>query len=369
MFISFKDYCIDNNRIDLLSQWDIEKNLPITPETISFGSNRRIHWHCEKGHHWTAILWSRQKGTGKCPICSNKKIVTGINDLKSQYPALMQQWHTRKNQGLDPSQISPGTHRSVWWICEHGHEWRAEIRTRTLGECSCPVCTGKKVKAGFNDLATKYPRIAKEWHPKKNADLTPEQVLGGSVRKVWWRCAKGHEWRAEIASRCAGLGCPICSNKIIVPGENDFASKYPQIADEWDSEKNGALEPTQVSASSNRAVWWKCPLGHSYKAKISSKTSRLDGCPYCAGKKVLEGFNDLASQKPAVADQWHPTLNGKLLPSQVTKGSNKYVWWICGEGHVWKAVIYARTGKRPTGCPVCAGRKDKYAFLNNRNLP
>ncbi len=294
MFISFKDYCIENNRTDLLMQWDTENNLPLTPETISYGSSRNIHWRCEKGHRWTAQPWTRRTGTGDCPICTNKKIVEGINDLQSQYPALMRQWHPTKNQGLDPSKISPGSHRSAWWICEHGHEWRAQIKTRTVQGCSCPVCTGRKVKTGFNDLATKHPEIAKEWHPQKNGELTPEQVLSGSNQKVWWRCTNGHEWRAAIASRSKGSECPVCSNKTIVAGENDFASAYPKLAEEWDIEKNGALKPTEVAVNSNRVVWWRCHLGHSYKAIVASRTARTNGCPYCAGKKVLEGFNDLA---------------------------------------------------------------------------
>lgn len=80
------------------------------------------------------------------------------------------------------------------------------------------------------------------------------------------------------------------------------------------------------------------------------------GCPYCAGRKVLPGFNDLATLAPDVAQQWHPTLNGALTPQMVTAGSHRKVWWECEQGHVWKAVIYPRTGLKKCGCPVCAGR-------------
>ena len=85
-------------------------------------------------------------------------------------------------------------------------------------------------------------------------------------------------------------------------------------------------------------------------------TCRGSGCPYCAGRLVLAGFNDLASLEPKVARQWHPTLNGGLTPEQVTAGSRRSVWWQCPEGHVWKARVHSRTGKQRYGCPVCAGR-------------
>ena len=80
------------------------------------------------------------------------------------------------------------------------------------------------------------------------------------------------------------------------------------------------------------------------------------GCPYCGGRRVLAGFNDLATQAPEVAAQWHPTLNGNLTPSMVTAGSHRKAWWLCPLGHVWKAAVYSRTGKQKCGCPVCAGK-------------
>ena len=96
--------------------------------------------------------------------------------------------------------------------------------------------------------------------------------------------------------------------------------------------------------ASNRKAWWKCPLGHSYSAVISSRALRGSDCPYCAGSKALAGFNDLAAKAPDVAAQWHPTLNGNLTPEMVTPGSHRRVWWQCPLGHTWKAFVYSRTG-------------------------
>ena len=89
---------------------------------------------------------------------------------------------------------------------------------------------------------------------------------------------------------------------------------------------------------------------------IAHRAQSGSGCPYCTNRKVLAGFNDLAALEPAVAKEWHPTLNGALTPEMVTAGSHRKVWWQCALGHVWKAAIYPRTGKQRCGCPVCAGR-------------
>ena len=148
----------------------------------------------------------------------------------------------------------------------------------------------------------------------------------------------------------------MCAGKVIIPGENDLHTLFPEIAAQWYAEKDGTLTPEQVSPYSNRKVWWRCDMGHPYQAVIVARTTHGSGCPYCAGRKVLPGFNDLATVEPKIAAQWHPTLNGSLTPEQVTAGSHRKVWWQCPDGHIWKAVIYSRAGPQKTGCPVCAGR-------------
>lgn len=344
---------------ELTRQWHPTKNQGLDPAQMFYRSNRSVWWRCKKGHEWRTPIYVRVTRGAGCPYCAGRKVLPGETDLKSLYPDLMKQWHPTKNEGVDPSTLSPGTHRYAWWLCENGHEWKAEIKSRALYGIGCSVCSNKKIMVGVNDLTATHPHLAKEWNNEKNGKLTPEMVVSGSVRKVWWRCGAGHEWQASIHSRAQGADCPVCCGKKIVAGINDFATLYPRVAREWDHEKNGVLKPTEIGGASNRHVWWKCPQGHSYKAVVASGTSGESGCPYCGGKRVLAGFNELATVDPAVAAQWHPTLNGPLTPEMVTKGSNKRVWWICGDGHVWKAPVYSRTGKRRHGCPYCNGRYRK----------
>lgn len=278
---------------------------------------------------------------------------------------LLEQWDTQHNLPLTPEHVLPGSEKKVWWKCELGHVWRAAIHSRTDG-CGCPVCANRAVAPGVNDLASQFPKLAQEWHPTKNGALTPQKVTFGTKRKVWWRCEKGHEWYVSVQSRTLdGTGCPVCAGRVILPGENDMASQFPEVAREWHPTKNGVLLPAQVPPSSKRRVWWRCPMGHEYAAAVGMRTMRNSGCPYCAGKKVLAGFNDLATTEPKIAAQWHPTLNGSLTPQMVTAGSHKKVWWLCAEGHVWKAAIYSRAGKQRRSCPVCAGvvngkRRERY---------
>ena len=275
--------------------------------------------------------------------------------IRFQRQDLLSQWDGPGNAPLTPATVSYGSRRKVWWQCDHGHRWQAAVYTRTGGESGCPYCAGKRPWPGFNDLASQYPDLAAQWHPTRNGDLTPDQVLCGSNRRVWWQCPQGHQWSAIVKSRTEGAGCPYCASRQVSAGFNDLAARFPHLAQEWHPEKNGRLTPRDVVPGSRRKVWWVCALGHRWQAAVSARAGGSD-CPYCAGRKVLAGFNDLATKDPTVAAEWDPTLNGGLTPQMVTAGSHKKVWWRCSENHVWKAVVYARTGAKHCGCPVCAGK-------------
>lgn len=122
-----------------------------------------------------------------------------------------------------------------------------------------------------------------------------------------------------------------------------------------------------VSAASNKKVWWQDEFGHEWEAMIASRTTKGTGCPICAGRIVLPGFNDLASQEPKIAVQWHPTLNGTRTPEMYTCGSNQKVWWKCSEGHVWQAPISRRYYQR-SDCPVCAGTVSKKKLAKYKRM-
>ena len=348
---SFYDHCVSQNKQALLQEFDPEKNPGVTLAALSHASHQVLWWRCNRGHSWQAAVYTRTGGSG-CPYCAGRLPWPGENDLLSQRPDLAAQW-APENDGT-PDQVTVGSHRKVWWLCEKGHRWEAAVKTRAAG-AGCPYCAKRTVIPGETDLATTHPDLVRQWDGERNS-ISPDRLTAGTRKKVWWVCEKGHRWQAMVASRARGAGCPVCAGREIVAGENDLGSCFPAIAAQWDFRRNGALTPEQCSPASNRRVWWRCALGHSYQAAVGARTVNGSGCPYCAGKKVLAGFNDLATLEPKVAESWHPTLNGSLTPDAVTVGSRRKVWWVCPEGHVWKAVVYSRAGKQRAGCPVCAGR-------------
>jgi hypothetical protein len=125
-------------------------------------------------------------------------------------PAKAKFWHSTKNGSLLPSDIRENSGKKVWWKCPiaDDHEWF----TTPDSMSGCPVCSNQKVVKS-NCLETTNPSLAGEWDYSKNLTKTPQSVVEGSPRKVWWKCTMGtdHEWRASIVSRSRGSGCPYCT--------------------------------------------------------------------------------------------------------------------------------------------------------------
>ncbi len=271
-------------------------------------------------------------------------------------PTLMAEWNWEKNNelGLDPKTLTCGSGKKVWWKCSKGHEWQTTIHNRNNGN-ACPYCYGRYAIKGENDLRTINPLLASEWNYEKNGNLRPEDFMVSSGKKVWWKCSKGHEWQAIIASRNKGSGCPICAGKKVVQGYNDLATINPVLAKEWNYEKNGNLRPENITSGSNKRAWWKCSKGHEWQAVIYTRNNGI-GCPYCLNKNVLRGCNDLTTINPELAKEWNYEKNGDLKPEDFTANSGKNVWWKCGKGHEWQAII--RNRNKGNGCPICNSERN-----------
>lgn len=477
--MSEKHYISENAQ--LMAEWNWERNTNFDPSQLTIGSGKKVWWKCSKGHEWEAACYSRIAGN-QCPICSGRKVLVGYNDLSTLAPEIALQWHPSKNSDCTPKDVTINSHRKVWWLGPCGHEWQASIADRN-NERRCPYCSSKKVLKGYNDLQTVNPTLATEWNYEKNNGLKPEDVMPNSGQKVWWKCIKGHEWQATIGSRNAGRGCPVCHSEqntsfpeyaivyylkkyglavihsyrekgyeldVYIPSKkvaieydgylwhknktkqdlrknyncvkdgiklyrireglpilNDSSIDYvvqrnqedlskilkillseiietivdvdlkrdaiaieslreytekensllfanPEIAKEWNCEKNGNLKPEHFAANSHKKVWWKCSKGHEWQATIKERNNG-NGCPYCAGKKVLSGYNDLQTVNPTLAKEWNYEKNNRLTPMEVTPNSHLKVWWKCSQGHEWQASIADRNSGR--GCPYCAGKK------------
>ena len=485
----------------LVAEWDYESNQPLTPQSALPGSHKKVWWICiECGHKWSAEIKSRVVGEG-CPICGRKsmgntfrknKIESGAKSLADEHPEIALEWHPTKNKPYSPSDYTSHSGAMIVWHCHKcGHDWKATINNRVGRKSGCPVCAGKVIKTGYNDLSTVNPDLAAEWHPTKNLPLTTQTVGASSKKNVWWICRFGHEYKCRVVDRKKGVGCSECSKRfqtslseqtirfylnhhfdgvlssyrpdflggseidIYIPdiqtgieydGQRYHASVekdqkkdalcakngitlirirepncpfierkdptiilqdlsddslsaaiielllilgtrnsacisiardkqsiisfyrdsaisgsveeiFPSLAQEWDSTLNGKLLPSNIPATySKEKYYWKCnKCGYSWSASLGERI-RGSGCPACAGKTIIPGKNDLATTHKNLAAEWHPTKNAPLTPQEVSKGSDKIIWWKCSKcGYEWRSRIKKRVAG--SGCEKCAHKE------------
>ena len=267
-------------------------------------------------------------------------------------PKLQRQWDHAANQHMGSIVISRFSSKKAWWNCSrcpdgHPHQWLASVLDRSRGG-GCPQCSGKKV-CRHSSLATKFPKVARYWDIVKNRS-TADEVSAFSNQKAHSMCsACTHEWNASPFSMVYRKNvCLVCS-----PQSNHryshptFAECQPHMLLEWDHELNAAagLFPSNVTLGSSRKVHWlcsRCPAGqkHSWTAPPACRTQRQTGCPFCAGQAACK-CNSLQTRYPAVAAEWHPTLNRKT-PDEYVGSSRQRVWWQNALRGTWQQRIHTR---------------------------
>ena len=126
---TFRAFCAEQGKTALLAQWDIERNLPLTPDDVTFGSHKRVWWTCPSGHSWQAMVYTRSEGAG-CPYCTGRRVTPKQGGLVNQFPLLAAEWDVEKNAPLTPQDVTTGSHKLIWWGCPKGHSYRSAVKTR-----------------------------------------------------------------------------------------------------------------------------------------------------------------------------------------------------------------------------------------------
>ena len=255
----------------------------------------------------------------------------------------MGEWCSERNPGLDPSTITGGSGARVWWRCTTcGYEWIAQVaaRARSRGRRGCPACARRNyVRRGT--IAQERPELVASWDALRNSsEDSPDSVTCGSNRLFSWVCPAGHGWRARVADRASGNGCPVCAGAYIDP----LPDTHPELAAEWDHDTNDN-GPEAVTAGSAMEAAWRCSNGHRW-VKAVCERARGVGCPVCADRE-----REPLSAHPHLVAEWDVEANGPL-PDDLTAGSEREFLWRCPEGHTWRAPVKRRSAGH--GCPDCA---------------
>jgi hypothetical protein len=348
---------------ELLARWHPTLN-EVEPNTVGSGSKTRRYWTCpkDKRHFFLAApnTMSRKQGYG-CSVCAGHTIIPGVNDFATTHPELAKEWDSETN-GITPHEFSSGRKIMGVWICSNfsRHKFESTPHSRARQNVPCPWCSNRLIEPGFNDLATRFPEIARLWDFESNG-ISPSEVHPGSAQRYQWLCPANPRHRytrspAEFTAR-GRLGCGICSGKQCQTGENDCATTHPAVAREFISSTTGAT-PQTVTHGSGEIGLWQCQAvqDHKYEAKFSAKTRTRNpqSCPFCGFKRLDSGFNDLETRFPDLLETFDLEANHPIGPREVIAGGTKMWFWKCPkDGHQWSATVSERNSR---GCAACAGK-------------
>jgi superfamily II DNA or RNA helicase len=344
--------CLAVTEPELAKQFHPTKNAPLTIFNVVAGGYRILWWKCSECQFEWQMKCGQRLRSRNCPSCSNQ-VVTSMNCLATTHPKLAKEFHKEKNAPLTAQTVCAGTAEKLWWKCKKcQYEWSARGYSRQNGT-GCPACANQVVTEA-NCLAAKAPHLASEFHPSRNAPLTPKTVTAGTKKKLWWKCIKcEYEWQAPGSERMSGRGCPACAGKVAT-SSNCLLATHPDLAKEFHSTKNAPLTTKTVVAGTNKKLWWKCSTcKHEWCVSGGNRTSGT-GCPVCANQKVNER-NCLATTHPNLAAEFHPTKNAPLTTQTVVVGTAVKLWWKCKKcEHEWQNPGYNRL--KGQGCPACANK-------------
>lgn len=277
---------------EIASEWHPSKNGKLTPDLFPPGSADVMWWYCSKcGNEWQSSIVNRTKGHG-CNICAiDRRKITKRNTILARSGSIDKEWclldWDYEINEFGPEHYTNGSGEVVSWRCHKcGHKWKASICDRTRDTRNgCPLCSGKVIVSGVNDLSTLMPELMQEWDYGKNLEIDPTEVGRGSNLYAFWSCSKcGYKWEAQIYNRTNGKGCPCCANRVVVPGINDLATTTPELALEWHPVLN-FLKPTEVTKGQAKEVYWICSkCGNVWKDTINHRSNGR-GCKKCKKSK------------------------------------------------------------------------------------
>ena len=311
---------------DFEPYYDTEKNSrPFN--SYSNMSNEYVWWKCDKWHsfEWQIMNFSRL-GRFECPICSNKIVSTGENDLESQYQDLATEFDVEKN-GITPDKIAfTNTNVDIWWKCSEGHVFQRSVWYRINQSRECPICSRSIVVKGENDFQKAFPNIVNIWDYEVNG-RKPDEISDRNNGKYAFKCEHGHHYETQLVTIIANeFKCLVCIGKIIQEGVNSLADTHKELAKEFSP--NEERKPSEFAKNSAYSAKWLCPTcGGEYRYPINEREVGDDSCPYCRRDRVLLGYNSFVDTDYDLSKEWSPS--NERGPETYIKTHKSWVSWLC----------------------------------------
>lgn len=358
----------------LVKEWSNKNEMPIHLANTTINT-KKYWWTCSECHgDYLASIPIRREVQQTCPYCNGEEALEGYNTLATLFPELATLWsHENKLTAEAILANEYDTKCYLWYcnICQLTFTDRMKSvldryanNGKTCIEKVCPYCNKVLPKPHIDSLDAVKPYIIDEWVSEQNGDIS--KVFPDSEKLYWWKCSVCNSYFEEqpCSRKEDDKCCYRCNGKYAIRGVNDLGTTHPELIKEWS--RNNQKSIHEVKSEHTNFVLWNCSVcSGTYYEAINIRVKRDFECPYCSGKKVLEGFNSFKCRQPELVKEWD-CLNNILLadPDKIKDTSQINVWWICknNSNHryklsVRKRVLFEKRLKEP--CSICKGLRRK----------
>lgn len=346
----------------LLEEWDYEKNeaIGLRPTEVTYGCEKHAYWKCQRGHRWSARIYTRTTGACGCPKCNKELRISYPEKIIAHYLRLLfpDSIENYRSPELNNQEIDIFIASLNLGVEYDGKRWHKDPKKDQKKDDLCKRLGIKLIRVREKGCGEYESEAIKVY-----VDGKSDEELSKAIKYIVDFINKAYSLHKSCDINIQRDGPSILSTVLSKKKENSIAKS--NLIEEWDSQRNKGINPECVPSFSNDYFWWICKkCGFSFRAQ-ASKRSIGRGCPYCSGQKVMPGFNDLETLYPEIAKEWDAEKN-ELKPNQVTAKTGRKFHWICSKcGHRWKTGIYTRTAGG-CGCPEC--KKRSISIKNGRKV-
>lgn len=352
---------------ELATELDIEKTgtvlhrgKPIHPLDLKIGSNKFVWWRCSNCNHSWEMMPNARSGPKKtgCTYCGGRAVHSdGRNSLETKHPDISAEFiKCLGDITSNPKNLREKSGKKCLWECKVvakkpcGHIWSMPVKKRTHSKQGCTYCGGRSIHIdGRNSLAKLDPKLSEEFHPTKNGDLDPNNLMVNSnfeaAKSIWWICKTksktpcGHHWQASPNARKVS-GCPSCHGTAVHSEDARNSLRHHPLFKELDPDKNTGVDFARIRKSVNDHFWWLCQkCGNSYFQTANNRVSGGQGCPDCSPV----GFQN--------------TKPGHYYVHQIDDSTGKFKYFKAGISNDWK--------KRFTQLKRGIGSKNKITHIES----